>query len=186
MEKNSKKRPWVTYLALAQLALAVAVMTYGTFSKKLTGRQSDILITVSLLIFWILTDILEPVVMKRFSGIGQEQKTAYVKFIVLDFAGLAGIAYFLYSMGNAGGNGIVGAMIYVITMKPKRDSQDIFYYGVTENKEAREQELPEADEAVLEQPEADEAAQEQPEADKAALELANRPASGGSESEQEA
>ena len=116
MEKDKKKRPWVTYLALAQLAIAVAIMTYGTFSKKLTGRQSDILITASLLIFWILTDIVEPVVMKRFAGITQEQKTAYMKFIALDFAGLAGIAYFLYSMGNAGGNGIVGAMIYVITM----------------------------------------------------------------------
>ena len=51
MEKDKKKRPWVTYLALAQLAIAVAIMTYGTFSKKLTGRQSDILITASLLIF---------------------------------------------------------------------------------------------------------------------------------------
>mgnify|MGYP000818222140 CR=1 FL=1 len=99
MEKDKKKRPWVTYLALAQLAIAVAIMTYGTFSKKLTGRQSDILITASLLIFWILTDIVEPVVMKRFAGITQEQKTAYMKFIALDFAGLAGIAYFLYSMG---------------------------------------------------------------------------------------
>lgn len=159
MEKNSKKRPWVTYLALAQLALAVAIMTYGTFSRKLTGRQSDILITVSLLIFWLMTDILEPVVMKKFTGIAQEQKTAYVKFIVLDFVGLAGIAYFLYSMGNAGGNGIVGAMIYVITMKPKRDSQDIFYHGVPEEKEEAEQEtetaLEEAEqetEAALEEP----------------------------------
>ena len=144
MEKDKKKRPWVTYLALAQLAIAVAIMTYGTFSKKLTGRQSDILITASLLIFWILTDIVEPVVMKRFAGITQEQKTAYMKFIALDFAGLAGIAYFLYSMGNAGGNGIVGAMIYVITMKPKRDSQDVFYHGVKETEPEISEETDEA------------------------------------------
>lgn len=85
--------------------------------------------------------------MKRFKDITQEQKTAYIKFLVLDFAGLAGIAYFLYSMGNAGGNGLVGAIIYVITMKPKRDSQDIFYHGVPEEKDETEQET----ENVLEQ-----------------------------------
>ncbi|EET58147.1 hypothetical protein BRYFOR_09896 [Marvinbryantia formatexigens DSM 14469] len=147
MEENVNKRSWVLYLAIAQLVLAVAVMVYGTVTRKMTGRQSDILIAASLLVFWILSDILEPVVMKRFKDITQEQKTAYIKFLVLDFAGLAGIAYFLYSMGNAGGNGLVGAIIYVITMKPKRDSQDIFYHGVPEEKDETEQET----ENVLEQ-----------------------------------
>ncbi len=151
MEKNDKKRPWITYLALGQLALAVVIMTYGTFSRKLTGHQPDILITVSLLIFWLMTDILEPVVMKRLADITAEQKTAYVKFILLDFAGLAGIAYFLYSMGNAGANGIVGAMVYVITMKPKRDNQNVFYHGVPEKPEEPQEEIQEEPQEKLQE-----------------------------------
>lgn len=127
-QKKRKTGRIILGVALAQLVLAVALMVWGVATKHLTTRQSNILVAVSLLIYWLLTDILEPVLAHRFDGITPEQKNAYYKFMGFDLVGLGGICYFLFSMGGTtGSNGILGAAIYALTVKIKRDNQDIFY-----------------------------------------------------------
>ncbi|MDO4343629.1 MAG: hypothetical protein Q4C50_02380 [Eubacteriales bacterium] len=135
MKKNTKINI-IMGVALGQLILAVAVMIYGTFKKTITNSQSNGLIGVSLFLYWFLADVAEPFLMKRLDGISAERKSAYLKYILFDFIGLAGIAYFLLGMGNAGNSSLIGAVIYVVTVRLKRDNQDIFY-GI---KKAQEEE----------------------------------------------
>ena len=126
-EKNNKMKNLITAAALGQLALVVLFSIFGAYRHILTGRQSDIMIAASLFIFWVLMDVVEPVALHRFDGITQRQKSAYLKFAAFDFAGLAGIAYFLFCMGGPGNNGILGAVAYAVSIKLKRENQDIFY-----------------------------------------------------------
>lgn len=128
---DRKKRTVITAVALGQLIAAVGLMVYGTLAKSMTNAQSNVLIGVSLLIYWALTDIAEPIWLKRFEGITEQQKSAYFKFLLFDFAGLAGIAYFLFGLGSNGNSGILGAVVYAVSIKIKRDNQDIFYGIVT-------------------------------------------------------
>lgn len=137
-EKRNKIHLVVTSVALAQLVAAVGVMIYGTLTHKLAGRQGDILVAASLFIFWALTDVAEPVFAKRFDGITQEQKSAYLKFAAFDFAGLAGIAYFLFSMNGSGNSGILGAVVYAVSIKLKRENQDIFYGNKPDDEQEEE------------------------------------------------
>ena len=126
-EKGNRAKKIITVIALGQLTLAVVLGIYGVYAHTLTSRQGDIAIGASLFIFWVLMDVIEPVVVHRFENITQIQKSAYLKFVMFDFAGLAGIAYFLFSMGGAGSNGILGAVVYAVSIKLKRENQDIFY-----------------------------------------------------------
>lgn len=126
-EEASKKKKIITALALGQLIAAIVLLIYGAFSRKFTGTKADIMVAVSLLIFWVLMDIVEPLALKRFTQITPERKNAYWKFIILDLAGLAGLAYFLYSMGRTGNNAVIGAVVYALCIKFKRENQDIFY-----------------------------------------------------------
>lgn len=146
-EKRKKRTAVITAAALAQLAAAVAFGIYGSFKHVLTSRQGDILIGASLFLFWVLMDVAEPILLHRFDGITARQKSAYLKFAAFDFAGLAGLGYFLFTMGSVSGNGILGAVVYAVSIKLKRENQDIFY-GITPEESGEEDD--EADEAGAE------------------------------------
>lgn len=136
MEKEKKGlRILIMAVALGQLALVLAFSIYGTVTHKITGRQGDILTAVSLFLFWALSDIAEPFAMHRFDHISAKQKSAYLKYLVFDFVGLAGIAYFIYGMGNPQGQSIIGAVVYVLSVRFKRENQDIFYGNQTDEAE---------------------------------------------------
>lgn len=136
-EKRKKRTAVITAVALAQLAAAVAFGIYGSFKHVLTSRQGDILIGASLFLFWVLMDVDEPILLHRFDGITARQKSAYLKFAAFDFAGLAGLGYFLFTMGSVSGNGILGAVVYAVSIKLKRENQDIFY-GITPEESGEE------------------------------------------------
>lgn len=141
-ETDKKKSRIIIIVALAQLVAALAIMIYGVLNHSLTNFQSNILMGGSLLIYWILADIAEPFLCHRFDGISQTQKESYVKYLLFDFAGYAGIAYFLLGMGSSQSGSILGAVVYAISIKPKQENQKIFY-GEIQPEEAAEDEEPE-------------------------------------------
>ncbi len=134
-KKNNRLKNLITGVALAQLAAVVIFGVFGAYKHIITGHQGDLMVGASLFIFWVLMDVAEPIALHRFDGITQRQKSAFLKFAAFDFAGLAGIAYFLFSMGGTGGNGILGAVVYAVSIKPKRENQDIFYGLVPEEED---------------------------------------------------
>lgn len=156
-EKKYKKRGIVlTAFSIGELAVALAVMSYCLLKGILTSFQCNLLMGAALALYWVLMDVAEPIALHRFENITLTQKEAYVKYILFDAIGFAGIAYFLFGVGGGGSNsGILGAAIYVVAMRPKRESQKVFYGTVqpeTEQKDDEEetdQVLPEHAEAAV-------------------------------------
>ncbi|MGN0355336.1 MAG: hypothetical protein ACI4EI_09725 [Muricoprocola sp.] len=147
MEENNqykKIRTIIPIVGILILAGALVIMSLGLIKGFLTGTQGNIVMGVALVLFWVLTDIIEPVVTHRFDHITNEQKMAYYKFILFDLAGYAGIAYFLFGVGQ-NSSGIFGAVVYAVVMKPKRDARDIFY-GIKKPEEDSEEVSEEAEE----------------------------------------
>lgn len=128
-EKKYRKRGIIlTVFSIGELVAALAVMSYCLLKGLLTSFQCNLLMGTALALYWVLMDVAEPVALHRFENITLTQKEAYVKYILFDAIGFAGIAYFLFGVGGGGSNsGILGAAVYVVAMRPKRESQKVFY-----------------------------------------------------------
>lgn len=146
----NKKLSWVfTILSIGELAIALAIVAYGLLKGHMSGMTSNVIMGAALGIYWLLADVAEPFAVHRFDGISQAQKEAYVKYIVLDLVGFAGIAYFLFGVGGStsgSSGGLLGAVIYVVVMKPKRQNQQIFYGYIDPEAEAEDEEETEEEE----------------------------------------
>lgn len=138
MSKEDKtKSRIITIIALGQMVVALVILVVGVLHKNLTNFQSNFLMGGTLLIYWILMDIAEPLLTHRLERATQAQKSAYPKYVIFDFIGYAGIAYFLLGMGSNQSSSIIGAVIYAVSIKPKQENQKIFM-GVEEPQENTE------------------------------------------------
>ena len=141
MKETYRKRGRIVVgIALLQLIAALALMIAGILNEWLTSFQSNMIMGIGLLIYWVLSDIVEPRVAHRFDDITEAQRKAYPKYILWDFIGYAGIAYFLLGMGSTQSNSMIGAIAYAVSMKPKRGNQDIFWGRVIPEEEMEEDE----------------------------------------------
>lgn len=126
----NNKLSWVfTILSIGELAAALAIVAYGLLKGHMSGLTCNVIMGAALGIYWLLADVAEPFAVHRFDGITQAQKEAYVKYILLDLVGFAGIAYFLFGVGGStsgSSGGILGAVVYVVVMKPKRTTSRFF------------------------------------------------------------
>lgn len=150
MEENYKKKGHIVAgIALLQMIAALAILVFGTINKSITVVQSNVLMCGTLVIYWILMDVVEPRVAHRLDDIASFQKSAYLKYIFFDLLGYAGIAYFLLGMGSSQNNSLYGALVYAIAMKFKRDNQDIFLGKTVPGQETEETDEEETDEEVI-------------------------------------
>ncbi|MDO5540123.1 MAG: hypothetical protein Q4F83_08600 [Eubacteriales bacterium] len=132
---DKQKKTLIMAIALGQLVIAVAIMIIGVMNKNMTNLNSNILMSGSLFLYWLLMDVADAVFRHKLDGITPERRAAYYQYILLDFVGLAGIAVFLFGLGGGNSYSIIGAAIYAFTMKPKKDSQDVFYGVVKQDEE---------------------------------------------------
>lgn len=150
----NRKLSWViTILSIGELAVALAIVAYGLLKGGMSGMTSNVIMGGALFLYWLLSDVAEPFAVHRFDGINQVRKEAYVKYILLDLVGFAGIACFLFGVGGSasGSNsGILGAVVYVVVMKPKRQNQQIFYGQMDPEADAEEEEAEETEESAEE------------------------------------
>lgn len=138
---NEKKSTLINIAGLVVLALAVLAMSLGLIKGTITGKQANIIVGTGLAVFWLLSDIVEPFVCGRMQDTTLAQKEAYVKYIALDLIGYAGVMYFLMGVGGNGkSGGILGAVVFAVSMKPKRNQRDIFLGIVTEEEKEEEHE----------------------------------------------
>lgn len=150
----NRKLSWVfTILSIGELAVALAVVAYGLLKGGMSGMTSNVIMGAALFLYWLLSDVAEPFAVHRMDGITQAQREAYIKYILLDLVGFAGIACFLFGVGGSTGNnsGIIGAVVYVVVMKPKRQNQQIFYGQIDPETETEEDEAEESSEKISEE-----------------------------------
>lgn len=158
-EINQKLSLVFVIVSIAELAGALGIVAYGLFKGYLSGMTCNLIMSGALALYWLISDVIEPFALHRFDGITEGQKQAYLKYIALDFVGFAGIAYFLFGAGgNTSGSsgGLLGAVVYVVVMKPKRENQQIFYGNIVpEEAGETEAEDAEAEDAKAENGEAE-------------------------------
>lgn len=136
-------------IALVEIAATILIMSVGLVKGYITSSQSNIIVGVGLFIFWLLSDVVEPFACEKLKDLTFSRKEAYVKYIGLDLIGYAGVLYFLMGVGaNGQSGGILGAVVYIVTMRPKRDNRGRFLGLVTEEEETESEEEAETETAA--------------------------------------
>ena len=134
-EKRRKIQNFISVISLILVAVIALFLFIASRNQKWTGTVFNIIIGGCLTFYWILFDIIEPILLKQFDNLTRERKIAYIKYIVIDAIGYAGIAYFVCLLGGSSSNkGIVGAVIYVVCISLKRKFKEEFI-GVDQLKE---------------------------------------------------
>lgn len=156
--KQKKIKRTITLITITMLVAIVAYMVYVIATKQLNILVFQIVLGSFLLIFFVLMDIIEPMLLKQFDGITQEQQTAYWKFLGVDAIGIGALVFFVYTLGSRGegdpGNsyGLIAALIYLFTSRNKIKFRDEFL-GIKKEEEEPEEIEEETKEDVIEEDE---------------------------------
>ena len=130
----------ITGAGIAVLLVVVAYLLYAGLVLKKIGRMYGVVIGISIFLFWLLEDVIKPILTKSLEGKSPQYVSDYKKCAALSLLGYAGLVWFAVSIG--GGTGIYGAVVYVVCLMTKRRIQSEY----TGNEEEEETE---ADDAVI-------------------------------------
>ncbi|MDY3919043.1 MAG: hypothetical protein SOZ59_08595 [Candidatus Limivivens sp.] len=146
MDQTQKKKIHRNII-LVSVALVAAVIGFMVWCAT-TGRTESYLYNTAVILFLViycfLMDYLDPKLCREFEGITEQQKSDYRRFVLLDAVGYAGLAFFLASVNMEGNMGLLGIVIFAVTMKPKREARNAFYGILPPKEEADESDDAEA------------------------------------------
>lgn len=126
-EKRRKIQNCISAVSLILVAVIAIFVFIVSRNQRLTGTVFNVIIGAFLGFYWILFDIVEPILLKQFENFTKERKIAYVKYIVTDAIGYAGIAWFVCLLGGSSSSkGMIGAVVYVICISLKRKFKEEF------------------------------------------------------------
>lgn len=120
MDEKKRKRTsnMIRIGSMVAVVAAMAAMIWGGYTGRISGNTYKIGLCAALFVFWLLNDVVEPVVTKAFADRTPEQISAYRTYALLNLVGYAGLGYF--AMDMSGSTGLYGAMVFAITMMYKR------------------------------------------------------------------
>ena len=120
MDEKKRKRTsnMIRIGSMVAVVAAMAAMIWGGYTGRISGNTYKIGLCAALFVFWLLNDVVEPVVTKAFADRTPEQISAYRTYALLNLVGYAGLGYF--AMDMSGSTGLYGAMVFAIAMMYKR------------------------------------------------------------------
>ncbi|MBU9739561.1 hypothetical protein [Diplocloster agilis] len=122
-QEIKKVRRLITGILIGLTAVVLAYFGYSIFSKNTNMTAFQVIMGVWLVCYVLLLDVLEPYLLKEFENLTPERKTGYMKYLGTDIIGIGGLVLFVFMLGNPDGNstvGLVGAIVYAFSMRPRQ------------------------------------------------------------------
>ena len=147
MEEEERIDRVIRIFILSVTGVVVAVIIWALVTKKAFGSWYYALILTLLATVWVVRCVVGGILKHSLAQRSNEQVMAYLKAAGLELVSYAGLAWFLIAMQ---GNGIFGAIVYLIGTTGARKQREIYYQEPGEE----EEETP-GDTAQPDEPEAD-------------------------------
>lgn len=120
-DEKKKKEKIILILSLGCLALLGVFLVFCFVSGRIQSLVFPVGTSILLALYWGIADILPVLWAKIFEGKNEMQRQAYYMYALIDFAGLAGLVYFVVDLEST-----TGAIIYAISIFLKRNFRDKF------------------------------------------------------------
>ena len=132
----------IRYFILALMGVIIAVLLWIVIAKKPLGSWYYALIITVLAVVWFSKCVLSAILKHSLAQRSDEQVSAYLKGAGLELLSYAGLCWFLVGLN---GNGIYGAIAYLIGMTGARKQRDAYDQEPGQEEEAGGSDAPEAD-----------------------------------------
>ena len=132
----------IRYFILALMGVIIAVLLWIVIAKKPLGPWYYALIITVLAVVWFSKCVLSAILKHSLAQRSDEQVSAYLKGAGLELLAYAGLCWFLVGLN---GNGIYGAVAYLIGMTGARKQREAYYQEPGQEEETGGSDAPEAD-----------------------------------------
>lgn len=109
---------------LVLMAVIIAVLVWIVIAKKPLGAWYNAVIITVLAVVWFSKCVLSAILKHSLAQRSDEQVSAYLKGAGLELLSYAGLCWFLVGLN---GNGIYGAIVYLIGMTGARKQRETYY-----------------------------------------------------------
>lgn len=123
-EKQIKKI--ITGITIGLLLLAAGYIGFIIYKKEFNVTLFTIVMSAFVIIYMLIIDILEPILLKRFQNFEGERRAAYLKVIGLDIIGIGALLYYLIGINNQQQDILLPLLIYMVAAMTKRKFKDEF------------------------------------------------------------
>ena len=114
----------VRIFILVLMAAIIAVLVWIVIAKKPLGAWYNAVIITVLAVVWFSKCVLSAILKHSLAQRSDEQVSAYLKGAGLELLAYAGLCWFLVGLN---GNGIYGAIVYLIGMTGARKQRETYY-----------------------------------------------------------
>ena len=118
---------------LVLMAVIIAVLLWIVIAKKPLGAWYNAVIITVLAVVWFTKCVLSAILRHALAQRSDEQVSVYLKGAGLELLSYAGLCWFLVGLN---GNGIYGAIVYLIGMTGARKQREIYYQEPGEEEES--------------------------------------------------
>lgn len=127
-KKKKKHIQTLTCIILGVItALIAAFLVYTFVTDDLHMIIFEILLGLFLFTYLIMSDVVEPLVLKQFQDLTPDRLNAYLKVLGLDAVGAAAMVYWIVQINSADGtDALIPLLVYFITARWKRKYRAIF------------------------------------------------------------
>ena len=148
MENNSNERQRLKKIQRLTL-IVLAVMTviiigyavYGLVVKSINIKVFEIMLGCFVVVYPVLSDIVEPWRMGMLKNLTQERRAGYLKVLLMDVIGSGALLYWILGLDSEAGNNIlIPFLIYFLTVQMKRKYRLEFEGKTEENTEVNAEE----------------------------------------------
>ena len=136
---NEKKSKTFTarVISVIFVGLIIGLLIYLLYKKVIGDRTYQVLLCLVIFLYWVVQDILIPIVTKDFEGRTPEMMNGYRKYAALDLVGFAGLAWFGISFRGENSS-FYGALVYFFAYMTKKRFWEEFQ-GITHDEDDEEE-----------------------------------------------
>lgn len=126
-EERQALRGRISIISLVVLAIVI-LACYAAQSRNLIKWEMALgILTAFLVFYWILLDIVEPMLLHELKNMPAKKRIQYLKFSGIDLVGYGALVYFVYHIGKSNESAVIGAVIYVFCLNLGRKEKNRFY-----------------------------------------------------------
>ncbi len=121
-EKRKEVGRLTTRVIIGITAVIVLYVAYALIAKNMNVMVFEFLLTVFVVAYAVLNDIVEPYRLGVFENMTVGQRSGLLKILALDVVGVGAVLYWIMGIGaeeNTGGS-ILPLVIYIVTVQMKR------------------------------------------------------------------